>query len=141
MKAATSAKRASRTKVLKAIRRHCARIKTHPDYTSAIGKGYGIVTSAGHWDASHAKPELKLKLSGGKVVVGYKKGGSHGVQIWCKRGAEEHFSLLATDMRPPYYDNRANLAAGPEERNYYAIYIDGNDVVVGQRSNTSVIIV
>lgn len=136
---AAARKRETYERVIKNLRRHCARIKVHPAYGETTGLSLGIVRQKSAWDATKASPKLRTGMNAGKVVLRYKKEQSHGVQIWCKRGAETLYSLLAIDTRSPFYDNRANLTEAPEERSYYAFFIDGNDEVVGQKSNVVVV--
>ena len=118
------------------------RIKTNAAYTDAIGADLNIVGSNTAFDAANAKPLLTVSLSGGKVVIAFSKEKSNGVKIFCKRAGENTFSFLALDTHSPYHDNRPNIVAGtPEQREYYAFYIDNTDEAFGLQSDTVVIIV
>lgn len=135
LKVAATARKTAQTGTLGKLRRYVRRIKAHPDYTTAMGRVYRIMSSRSAWNPLEEQPGLRAAIVAGKVVLKYKKRGSHGIKIWCRRGAETEYTFLAIDINPPYYDNRPNLGSGPEERSYYAIFIDGKDAEVSQRSN------
>ena len=81
-------------------------------------------------DLSTSKPTLKASsVLAGAVTISFNKSISSGVKILSKRGAETGFSFLAVDTASPYVDTRANVAAGPETRQYQAHYLDGDDPV------------
>jgi hypothetical protein len=120
-----------------ALRKAAKRIKSHPAYTDAIGKELMIVGAENLVDWSKAKPTLKLKIDGKKVVVDFEKAHSDGVAIYFRRQGETDFSFLAVDTRPPYYDTHENPDKNKaEKREYYALYIM-NDEEVGQRSDVA----
>ena len=57
------------------------------------------------------------------------------------RGTEVEYSFLAIDTHPPYDDTRPKLdPTKPEERSYYAYYLDDNENV-GQQSDIVTVIV
>ena len=59
------------------------------------------------------------------------------VQISCKRGSETALSFVATDTNSPYNDNRQNLdPTKPENREYVLKYMDENNQLIGQPSDT-----
>ncbi len=118
------------------------RLKTNASYTDAIGADLNIVGSNTAFDAANAKPMLTVSLSGGKVVITFSKEKSNGVKIFCKRAGEAAFTFLALDTHSPYHDNRPNAVVGtPEQRDYYAFYIDNTDEAFGLQSDTVGIVV
>lgn len=124
------------------IRTFNKHLKTLTAYTDAMGADLNIVGSNTAFDVANAKPTLTVSLSGGKVVIAFSKEKSNGVKIFCKRGSETAFSFLAIDTHSPYHDNRNNLAAGtPEQREYYAFYIDNTDEAFGLQSDTVSVVV
>jgi hypothetical protein len=127
---AAADKIATRTLVEGRLRALVRRVKSHPGYTTAIGEQLGVIGPEDTTDLSTAKPTLTAtSVLAGAVTVGFNKSISSGVRISSKRGAEPAFTFLASDTSSPYVDNRANLAAGPETRQYQAQYLDGDDPV------------
>jgi hypothetical protein len=119
------------------IRTIANRIKTEPNYTQAIGNDLGIVSSDSIIDWTVAKPQLNAAITGGHVVLTFKRGQSNGIKIYSKRAGENAFSFLALDTHSPYHDNRPNLVEGVAEvRQYYAYFVDGHDEQVGIQSDT-----
>jgi hypothetical protein len=128
--AAAADKAASRALVEGRLRAVVRRVKSHPAYTTALGEQLGVVGPEDTTDLNTARPTLKAtSVLAGAVTIGFNKSISSGIKIWSKRGAEPAFTFLATDTTSPYVDNRANLAAGPELRQYQAQYLDGDDPV------------
>ncbi len=128
--AATEDKKLTKTAVHSRLRPLVRRIKGHASYTAAQGEQLGIVGPEDTTDLNNAQPTLKAtSVLAGAVTIGFNKSISSGVKIFTKRGAEPGFTFLATDTASPYVDNRANLAAGPETRQYQAQYLDGDDPV------------
>lgn len=112
------------------------RVKNHPTYTTALGQQLGIVGPEDTTNLSTSKPTLKAAATlPGSVTISFNKSISSGIRLMSKRGAETAFSFLAIDTSSPYVDNRANLAAGPETRQYQAQYLL-NDDPIGLLSDT-----
>ncbi|MCI0360695.1 MAG: hypothetical protein L0211_19635 [Planctomycetaceae bacterium] len=127
---AAADKIATRTLVESRLRALVRRVKAHGGYTIALGEQLGVVGPEDTTDLNTAKPTLKAtSVLAGAVTIGFNKSISSGIKIWSKRGAEPAFTFLATDTTSPYVDNRANLAAGPELRQYQAQYLDGDEAV------------
>jgi hypothetical protein len=140
-KSAVETNHAKKILAEEAIRKAVKRMKSQPSYTAAIGKELMIVGAEFLVEWSKAKPTLKLKIDGKKVVVDFDKAHSDGVAIYCRRQGETDFSFLAIDTRPPYYDTHENSdKSKAEKREYYAFYIM-NDEEVGQRSDVAIIAV
>jgi hypothetical protein len=105
------------------------RIKNHPTYTEAIGADLGIIGAEQVLDDSTMKPELKLKIKGGQVVVHWVKGKADAVRIESNKGSGWQF--LAVDSVPHYQDNTP-ITTGTWQ--YRAMYIIA-DELVGQMSD------
>ena len=115
-------------------RKFSNRVKAATGYTVAIGQQLGIIGEEDTTDLSTASPTLTVTLDAtGHAVIAFNKSISDGVQIFSKRGSATSFSLLAVDTESPYVDNRANLAPGPESREYRAHYIV-SDTPIGNLS-------
>ncbi|MGL4553214.1 MAG: hypothetical protein ACRC33_18775 [Gemmataceae bacterium] len=128
--AATADKRATRLAVERRARALAQRIKNHPNFTAAVGEQLGVVGPEESTDLAAEKPTLVARsVATGAVTIGFNKSVSSGVRILSKRGAEAGFTFLAIDTESPYVDNRPNLGAGPETRQYQAQYLDGDDPV------------
>jgi len=118
------------------------RIKAHPAYTVSIGKDLGIegVDVAKFLSVSD-KPTLSLTKSSGKVTVKYTKGKAGGIYLYCRRGTETDFTLLAVVTKSTYNDTRPNLVNNqPETREYYACFMK-NDEVQGNDSDVAEVVV
>ncbi len=136
LKVAAATKKMLRKAFDKSFRTTANRMKGAHNYTETIGKGLGITGKEKSWDKDTARPSLKaVMLGSGEVLLKFKKAKSKGVQIWCKRGNEAHFSVLGRYMRSPIHDKRPNLVEGvPERRIYYAYYFIDDEAPVGQQS-------
>jgi hypothetical protein len=86
------------------------RIKAHPNYNASIGEALGIEgAEQSAADLSTVQPRLKLKISGGVVVIGW-GWGSQGeqldmIRLEVDRGTGAGFVFLATDTIPGYNDS------------------------------------
>lgn len=121
--------------VEKRFRQLVKQIKSNANYTEAIGKDLGIVATQPIPELT--APVLRVKQSGGKVNIGYTRGSSEGVRIYCKRADEANFTFLDVSTRSPYVDARPNVMDNvAETRQYYAYYIV-DDGQVGTQSDTA----
>lgn len=118
------------------------RIKAHPNYTKAIGEDLGVEgVDVDTFLSEEDKPVLTLSKNGGNVIVKYVKGNADGIHLYCKRGEETDFTLLAVVTKNAYKDTRPNKTAKqPETREYYAWFMK-NDEITGTDSDTAEIVV
>ena len=127
-KAAKEENKAKKKILLSELRRISRQIKALKGYTEAIGDDLGIIgpqTVAS--DSGEKKPQITAKTSGHLVILKYKKNGSNGIRIYCKRGNETDYSFLALSTVSPFTDDRPNLqTAVPEKREYYCYFFDGS---------------
>ncbi|MEY4385730.1 MAG: hypothetical protein RLY20_1013 [Verrucomicrobiota bacterium] len=113
-------------------------IKAHKNYNVAMGEALGIEGAEQVApDMSTVQPNLKVRLSGGRVEVDWGWQGNSAYLDLCElqvdRGDGKGFGLLAFDSTPGYVDT-APLPAAPAKWTYRAIYrVD--DAQVGQWSN------
>ena len=109
-------------------------LKKNALFTEAIGILLGIVGAAITVDFSTAKPVLVLTFEGGFVHIKYTRGHAEGIFLYCMRGTETTFTLLAMVTKTTYVDARPNQTVGqPELRQYKAFFMVG-DVAVGIES-------
>ncbi len=128
--AAAADKTTTRGAVVGRARALANRFKAHPNFTPALGQQLDILGPEDTTDLTTAKPTLKATaINVGAVTIGFNKSVSSGVRILSKRGTEIGFSFLAIDTASPYVDTRANLAAGPELRQYQAQYLVSDDPI------------
>lgn len=85
------------------IRKLAQNIKTRETYTEDIGKALGLIGESTVTDYSSLQPILQAEVSGGQVVVKWKKGKADSINIYVKRGTGD-FVLAGNDARPPYND-------------------------------------
>jgi len=89
-----------------------ARIKRQPGYTTAIGAHLGIIAPRLAVDVNTAKPHLRLRLSAGQPVVGWRKDGFDSLELHVDRGDGKGLVYLAVTTRPPYRDQSPLPASG-----------------------------
>ena len=99
------------------------RIKTHPNYTAAMGQDMGIVGSTSG-PAAGDKPSVSAEAQpASQVILKWSKGVYDGVSIESQRGTETTWAQIGMDTSSPYLDSRAPTAAGvPELRRYRCRY-------------------
>lgn len=128
--------------VLKRLQNAAALMKLSANYSSIIGEQLRIVSSKGaSFSPDAGKPKAKSKALINSVVrLDWIKGKFHGVFVESQRGGETTWTRLDTDTRSPYIDARPPLEAGkPEERRYRLRYLL-NDKLVGEWSDTIIVI-
>ncbi len=105
-------------------RQRAERIKSHPNYTTAIGEDCRIVAPVG--GPPPTQPTLQAAAETDFAVrLTFAMLGHDQLEIQSRRGAEPDFSLLAYDTNSPYLDARAPAAPGqPEVRQYRARWRD-----------------
>jgi hypothetical protein len=110
-------------------------VKSQPNYTTDMGIQLGIEGSDSIINYADLKPVLNVVYEGMNITIKFKKQGTDGIKIFSRRGSETEFTFLATDTESPYVDNRPKLnSAGPELREYQAVYLIRDDAV-GQTSD------
>ena len=117
------------------IRRIAKLIKASKTYSSSIGMDLQIIgPDTVPKNMTEIKPVLKLNITGQLVGISFRKDNALGINIYSRRGAETEFTLLVSNTEVNYTDDRAKLeSAKPEQREYYAYYVD-NNVQTGIRS-------
>ena len=110
------------------------KIKSNDAYTTAIGKGMGIVEEKTYVDHSTMKPLLELVLLGDSVKIIWKKGQAEALRIEVDRNDGKGFTLLTIDTQPNYTDN-TEFPVTPAVWKYRAAYVI-KDELVGQWSDT-----
>ena len=120
----------------KRFRALVARIKAHPNYSVSMGTDLGI--EGINSPPATAPPSLKGTAEPhGLVRLVFRKLGNIGVSIESERGSEVGFSILASPLRAPYVDNRANVVVGiPEVRKYKYRYLNADGIPTGAYSTT-----
>jgi hypothetical protein len=120
------------------IRKLVQNIKSQKAYTEDIGKALGVIGETTTINYDTLKPELTAMLTGGKVVVKWKKGKADSINIYVKRGAAD-FVLAGNDAKPPF-DDPTPLPSEATTWIYKGMYVI-NDTEVGQVSNEVSILV
>ena len=68
---------------------------------------------------STTQPVLTLSFDGGLVHAKYIRGHAEGIFLYCMRGTETAFTLLAIITKTIYVDLRPNLIVGQAEKRQY----------------------
>jgi len=109
-------------------------MKASSAYTLAAGESLQVELDAPVPDRNNLQPRFKADVDANMIVkLYYKKGIASGVQAFCRRGGEKDFTFIGFDSVSPMLDPRPNLTDQIEEREYYLIYVIGDDPV-GKKS-------
>ena len=111
-----------------------AQLKKNDLCTEAIQIALGIQGEEIVIDFSTMQPALTLHHEGGHVHVSYVRTHADGIYLFCMRGAETEFTLLATITKTTYNDTRPNLIVGQAEKRQYRAFFMVGDVMVGIES-------
>ena len=141
-KAAVADNKLKKNLAIDEFRRIAKRIKSSTGYTEAIGQELRIIgPEVTTPPLEEMKATLKAEVSGGVVEIKWNKQGMEGIAVYSKRGSEASFSFFDKDVESPLKDDRPKLDPSlPEERSYYAYYIDDNENV-GRQSDIVTVIV
>jgi hypothetical protein len=116
---------------IKVIRQHAQRMKTHADYTAAIGNAMGIEGDEHAIDLNTVTPELSYhKAPNGYEIRFNLLGYFPSVHVYRKRPADAGFIYIGNDTSSPYLDTDPMV----DGTQYHAFYVL-NDVEVGVVSN------
>ncbi len=75
------------------------------------------------------KPYLRIRRSKNSVQLNFDMDGHTSILLYCKRGEETDYILLAETDKAPYTDLRPNLTEYSETREYMAVFsLDGQPV-------------
>ncbi len=97
-------------------------------YSGLISFSESAIVKRGTTDVP-ARPYLRSKRGKDKVILAFDMDLHASILIYCKRGKETDFTLLAEVAQGPYIDTRPNLTAYAETREYMALFsIDGEPV-------------
>ncbi|MCX7994009.1 MAG: hypothetical protein N2651_10125 [Fimbriimonadales bacterium] len=116
----------ARGAIVRRLRRFVARLKTHPNYTPAIGEDLGIMPR--RTPLSTKPPRLRaISETGYRVRLEYAMRGHALIEIAARREGEAEFTSLGYDVRSPFIDARPPLQEGTREiRDYRARYVDAD---------------
>lgn len=114
------------------IRRLVQNIKTQKAYTNDIGKALGIIGETTTVNYADLKPEIKSEVTGGKVVVKWKKGAADSINVYVKRD-DTGYVLAGNDAKPPF-DDPTPLPTEATTWTYKAMYVV-NDKEIGKASD------
>lgn len=132
---AIAVKKAQKAIFLAKARKSANRIKTHQNYTPAIGHDFSIITPTTTFDEKSYKLFLTIKIAGGVARIKYRKKGVDSVNIYRRKRGEVAWQLVSRSTRSPY-EHRIQLEnpAQPEHWEYRAFGVI-KDVEIGQPSD------
>lgn len=81
-----------------------ARIKTHKNYTTAIGHDLWLIGGEQKIDPSTWQPTLSSYLQAGHPVIVWTKGKASAIEIWVDRTNDNNFVLLSVNTKPNVND-------------------------------------
>ena len=110
-----------------------AHLKSHKNYTSAIGLALGVIGTTTVEDPSTWKPILSAQNKAGHPVIGWTKGAAAAIEIWVDRGDGAGFTFLTINTEPNTSDNQP-LPTTSAVWKYKAIY-RLHDEQIGQWSD------
>ncbi len=112
-----------------------ARIKTHRNYTTAIGYDLWLIGGEQKIDPTSWKPVLSIYLQAGHPVIAWAKGKASALEIWVDRADSNNFVLLAVNTEPNTNDTTPLPPAGSSAVWKYKAIYRLHDQPVGQWSN------
>jgi len=112
-----------------------AHIKTHKNYTSAIGQDLWLIGSIQVLDTSTWKPILSIQNQAGHPIIVWSKGQASAIEIWVDRGDGHDFVLLTINTEPNTTDTTPLPAAGASALWKYKAIYHLHDELVGQWSD------
>jgi hypothetical protein len=77
-----------------------ARLKTHKNYTTAIGQDLWLIGSTQIIDPGTWKPALGMQNKAGHPVIVWTKGKAAALEIWVDRGDSNNFVFLTINTEP-----------------------------------------
>jgi len=117
------------------LRRMVKRMKAHTAYTESMGQDLGIIANDINTFAIEIKPKLKGKLTAGKTVLKWIKGGYKAVDIYVDRHDTKGFTLLATALKATYTDNTVLPTGTLAAQWTYKIIYKKDDEQIGEFSD------
>jgi len=112
-----------------------ARIKSHRNYTTAIGYDLWLIGGEQKIDPTTWKPALSIYLQAGHPVIVWAKGKASALEIWVDRTDNNNFVLLAVNNEPNTNDTTPLPPAGSSAVWKYKAIYRLHDEPVGQWSN------
>lgn len=86
-------------------------------------------------------PALAVSADLGLVKGRYTKHSHQGIDLYCCRTGEDEFALLGRFNMSRWEDRRPNRTPGqPEQRDYYAVFVDRDQQVGAQSPTVSVVV-
>ena len=110
-----------------------AHLKSHKNYTSAIGLALGLIGTTTVEDPNTWKPILTAQNKAGHPIIGWTKGAAAAIEIWVDRGDGAGFTFLTINTEPNTSDNQP-LPTTSAVWKYKAIY-RLHDEQIGQWSD------
>ena len=83
-----------------------AHLKSHKNYTSAIGLDLGLIGSTTVEDPSTWKPILTAQNKAGHPIIAWTKGAAAAIEIWVDRGDGAGFTFLTINTEPNTNDSQ-----------------------------------
>jgi hypothetical protein len=115
---------------LSEVRLDVANLKRARGFTEGDAKSLDILASAATFDPATYQPRLQVEEKRGRVTLMARKNGADTLNIHTRRKGEGTFRLLAGKRsRFPFDDDTPSANGQPEEREYQAIGVQGDDEI------------
>ena len=112
-----------------------AHIKTHKNYTPAIGQDLWLIGSTQVIDTNSWKPVLSIQNQAGHPIIVWTKGKAGAIEIWVDRGDGNSFVFLTINTEPNTTDTTPLPAEGTSAMWKYKAIYRLHDEQVGQWSD------
>ena len=112
-----------------------ARIKTHKNYTTAIGHDLWLISGEQKINPSTWQPTLSRYLQAGHPVIVWKKGKVNALEIWVNRTNDNNFALLSVNTKTNVTDSTPLPTEGTGALWQYKAIYHLADQAVGLWSN------
>ncbi|WP_291131370.1 hypothetical protein [Flavobacterium sp. UBA7682] len=117
------------------LRFEIARHKMASGYNTTIGQDLGIIGADSVFDPTTFKPVIRGELSGGKVLIRFKKTNTDGINIYRRQKGTSTFTFLSRATKSPFeYQPVLSEPNKPEHWEYRAFGVI-DDVEIGLASD------
>lgn len=133
--AAAATKATQQTASLGGLRGEINQWKANPACTDAIEAALKIVGSGSDFDPDTFKAEITAEVISGHVRIKFKKGQTHGINLYSRLKGQSAWKFVSRDTNSPYDDFTALAVAGTPEVREYQAYGVLNDEQIGLASD------
>jgi hypothetical protein len=133
--AVAAAKATQQATSLGGLRGEINQWKANPACTDAIEAALKIVGGGSDFDPDAFKADITAEVVSGHVRIKFKKGQTHGINLYSRLKGQAAWKFVSRDTNSPYDDYTALAVPGTPEVREYQAYGVLNDQQIGQPSD------